>query len=68
MLWSFGRSTKPCTIRQFSKVVLFTAGRPRTPAKMMMQCFHFMVEPAKTLTAKIKVSSLGAQLYVFDYF
>lgn len=25
-----------------------------TTAKMM-QCFHFMVEPAKTLTAKIKV-------------
>lgn len=27
------------------------------PAKMM-QCFHFMVEPAKNLTAKIKVSSV----------
>lgn len=25
------------------------------PAKMM-QCFHFMVEPAKNLTAKIKVT------------
>lgn len=27
---------------------------------MMMQCFHFMVEPAKNFTAKIKVTNFGA--------
>lgn len=28
---------------------------PDTSAAKMMQCFHFLVEPAKALTAKIKV-------------
>lgn len=30
-----------------------------------MQCFHFLVEPAKALTAKLKVSEYKASLFFF---
>ena len=35
---------------------LFAVGLRYRPARMM-QCFHFMVEPAKNFTAKIKVTT-----------
>lgn len=35
---------------------------PNTSTAKMMQCFHFLVEPAKALTAKIKVPGSKAAL------
>lgn len=43
--------------------VFYTVGFYTT--EKMMQCFHFMVEPAKTITAKIKVLSTNNASLLF---
>lgn len=43
-------------VPDFNYVVSFVFFSLGLKLAKMMQCFHFMVEPAKNLTAKIKVS------------